>query len=300
MASDGRVAQSGAQEQLRRVQRAAGHDHDARAHDAALARLVDVLDAGCPAVLDQHALDRRVRPQLEHASRERVGDVRVHRRLAGVRRAALEAGAALLAVRIRVRGHRLERGAELAERGLDGAHALRPIGALANAEHLLDAGVVRGQVGRSERLAALVREPGRRVPLGEVVPVRAQRDLGVDRGRASDAAAAEERDDVAVRQRGEAQRPPDVVVRLRLPAREVGGRAVRAALQEQHVASAPAELGGDDASAGARPDHHDVELALHAIPRNDQSLRTRVASGELKSISAKAPRASRPGATKSL
>jgi hypothetical protein len=156
-----------------------------------------------PAVLDQHALDGGVGAQLERAARERVGDVGVHRRLAGVRGAALQTGAALLAVGVGVRVHRLERRAELAEGRLDGVHALRPVGSLAHAEHLLDAVVVGREVGGAERLAAVVREPGGGVPLREVVPVRAQRHLRVDRRRAADAAPGEQRDDVAVRERRE-------------------------------------------------------------------------------------------------
>ena len=75
---------------------------------------------------------------------------------------------------------------------------------------------------------------------------------------------------------------------------------VRAELEQQHVTAAQRELAGDDAAAGARADDHDVIAVVHAIPMNDQSLRMRVASGELKSMSAYAPGALRPGATKSL
>ncbi len=50
------------------------------------------------------------------------------------------------------------------------------------------------------------------------------------------------------------------------------------------------------------PDHDHVEALGrgHEIPRYDQSLRRRVASGVEKSISSQAPCASTPGATKSL
>ena len=75
---------------------------------------------------------------------------------------------------------------------------------------------------------------------------------------------------------------------------------MRPDLEQQHVAAALRELAGDDAAARARPDDDDVEAVLHAIPMYDQSLARRVASGELKSISAHAPGPSRPGATKSL
>ena len=75
---------------------------------------------------------------------------------------------------------------------------------------------------------------------------------------------------------------------------------MRPGLEQEHVPAALGELARDDAAAGARADHDDVEPVLHAIPRYDQSLRRRVASGELKSISAQAPGPSLPGATKSL
>ena len=75
---------------------------------------------------------------------------------------------------------------------------------------------------------------------------------------------------------------------------------MRAAFEEEHVAAALGELTCDDTPSRARPDDHDVESVFHAIPRYDQSFARRVASGELKSISAHAPGPSRPGATKSL
>ena len=97
----------------------------------------------------------------------------------------------------------------------------------------------------------------------------AQRDLRVDRRRASDAAPAEERDGAAgaaVDQR-EAHRPEEVVRRLRLPAREVGRGQVRPALEQQYAAAALGELAGDDPAARAGADDHDVEALAHAIPR---------------------------------
>ena len=75
---------------------------------------------------------------------------------------------------------------------------------------------------------------------------------------------------------------------------------MRADLEQEDVAAALRELAGDDAAARARADDDDVERVLHATPRYDQSLARRVASGELKSISAHAPGPSLPGATKSL
>ena len=113
--------------------------------------------------------------------------------------------------------HRLELQAERTEAGLDRVHALQPVGPLAHAEHVLHAVVVRLEVGRRERLAVLVRQSGRRMPLGDVVLLGAQRHLAVDGGRAADAASCEEGDDVAVGKRRQTQRPPDVVIRSALP-----------------------------------------------------------------------------------
>ena len=105
---------------------------------------------------------------------------------------------------------------------------------------------------------------------------------------------------LAARERREPERPPHVVRRLRLPAGEVRGGQVRADLEQEHVAAALGELAGDDAAAGARADDDDVEASFIATPRYDQSFSSRVASGELKSISVHAPGPWLPGATKSL
>ena len=101
--------------------------------------------------------------------------------------------------------------------------------------------------------------------------------------------------------RREAQRPPDVVIRFRLPAREVGSGAVRPAFEQQHVATALGEL-ACDRRRPRRPSRRRRRRTRSFIddPRYDQSLFRRVASGELKSISAQAPGPSMPGATKSL
>jgi len=88
--------------------------------------------------------------------------------------------------------HRLELDAHCTKARLDRANALAPVVALAHAEHLLYAIVERREVAHVERLAAIVRQPGETVPLGDVPLVCAQGDLRVDRGRAADAAAREE------------------------------------------------------------------------------------------------------------
>ena len=121
--------------------------------------------------------------------------------------------------------------------------------------------------------------------------MRAQRDLRVDRGAAADAAAAEQRDDTACAavDRREAHGPEEVVRRLRLPAREVGGRAVRPELEQEHAAAALRELARDHPAAGAGADDDHVEALAHPMPRYDQSFASRVARGVLKSISAQAP-----------
>ena len=167
--------------------------------------------------------------------------------------------------------------------------------ALADAEPLLDLRVVRLEIGDGERPRAVRGQPGLGMPLGDVPLVRPQRDLRVDRRRPADTAAGEERDDVAVRQRPEAERPPERVVRLRLPAVEVDRGQVRAGLEQEHVPAARRELAGDDTAASPRPHDDDVSYASS----HDQSLRNRRAAGGSKSISAQAPWASRPGSTKS-
>ena len=278
------VRQPRAHQELRRVERARRDDDGPRVDAPERAFRVDVLDAFRLPVLHDDPLDRGLGAQLEPPGRPGVVDVGVHRRLAGVRRAALQAGAAAHAVRVRVRVHGLEMRAERAEAGLDRVDALAPVRSNADAEPLLDAFVVRAEV--ATRRTARRRQPtstARLVPLRVVVVVDAQRDLRVDRRRPADAPGGEERDDPAgaAVDRREPQRPPEVVVRLRLPAREVGGGAVRARLQEQHAAAAVGELPGDDAAAGARADHDDVEPLARAhpasgaapmpIPRYDQS-----------------------------
>ena len=59
------VGQPGAQEQLRRVERPAGHDDGARVDALQRPVAVDVLDARRLAALDHDALDVRAGAQLE-------------------------------------------------------------------------------------------------------------------------------------------------------------------------------------------------------------------------------------------
>src|SRR6185437_13961573 len=107
---------------------------------------------------------------------------------------------------------------------LDRAHAVGPVVALTHAEVVLDALVVRLDVALAERLAVLAEQAGGLVPLREVDAVGAHRDLGVDRRRAADAAPADHDDGAGTPVGGrhrEADRPPEVVARVRLLAAEV-------------------------------------------------------------------------------
>ena len=151
MPPDGPVREAGAEQELRRVERARGDDDGAGAHGVARSRLVDVLDPGRLGALHDHALDLGVRPQLEDAPRERVGDVGVHRRLAGVRGAALDARAAARAVGVRVRVDRLELGAERPEALVHRVDALLPVGALSHPEDAARRGRSTGRGRRPRR-----------------------------------------------------------------------------------------------------------------------------------------------------
>ena len=154
--------------------------------------------------------------------------------------------------------HRLELGAECPEARLDRVHALLPVVALTHAEGVLDAVVVRLDVGDGERAAAVTRESAGGMPLRDVTLVRAKRDLRVDRRRAADTTTGEERDELAVRERREAEWPEEVVRGLRLPAAEVRRAQVRPAFEQEHVSTSLRELAGDDASSGAGSDDDDV------------------------------------------
>src|SRR5665647_2005020 len=191
-----------------------------------------VLDALRLPVLDDDPLDPGVRAQLELPGRPGVVDVRVERRLAGVGRAALQARPAAHAVGVGVGAHGLQPGAERSEPLVDRADARRPVAPLAHAEARFDPVVVRGEVVGGPIEAARV------PPFREVALVGPHGDLRVDRGAAADAAAGDEPDRAACAavDEAEADRPPHVVRRLRLPAREVRSGEVRPELEEQHAA----------------------------------------------------------------
>jgi hypothetical protein len=149
-------------------------------------------------------------------------------------------------------------------------HAPLPVAALANAEPLLDALEVGQQVRLCERLAAIVDEPGRGVPLLVVLLARAQRHLRVDRGRAARTTTAKhhQRWLVGGRRLRECHRPPQLVGRAGLPARVIGSRSVRPALEQQHATPGLGELRRDDAAARAGADDDDlVALAHPETPR---------------------------------
>ena len=136
------------------------------------------------------------------------------------------------------------------------------------------------------------------MPLRDVALVGAKGDLRVDRGRPPDAATGDEGVTTSPFGRGAKRSGQKRSCAAFASQREVGSTEMRPALEEQHVATTLRQFARDH-RAGAGAHHHDVELALHAIPRYDQSFARRVASGELKSISAHAPGPSFPGATKS-
>ncbi len=148
-------------------------------------------------------------------------DVGVQRRLAGVRRAALQARAAAHAVGVRVGDHRLELGAERREaRGITvWTHVCQSWRSRTPSRCS-----TRSRWGsRSVSANGSPRsfsEARRGVPLLVVLCGRAQRHLCVDRRRPADAAAAEHRSSVARRaggRLGERERPPQLVSRAGPP-----------------------------------------------------------------------------------
>ena len=186
---------------------------------------------------------------------ERRLDVGVERRFAGVRWAALEARTAAHAVLVGVRHDRLELGTERPETWHHGrSRTAASRGARGR----------RGGARRARCRPAGPRSPNGspsspsrpagRVPLLVVLGRRAQRDLGVDRGGAADAVAAEhdQRRLLGHGRLGERGRPPKLMVRARLPAHEVGGRLVRPGFEQQHIGARVRQLAGDDPAARRR------------------------------------------------
>ena len=255
----------------------AGRDHDhVRLHRCALTVGTDVLDArglraaASAAILDRHPAHVAIGAQLQPVLDPRRMDVGVERGLARVGRAALQAGAAAHAVRVRVRHHGLELGPERLEPRHHGPDALLPVGALAHAQSLLHLLQVRQQIRLGERLAEFVGESRGLVPLLVVLLTGAQRHLGVDRGRAAHAAAPEQdqRRLVGRGRFGERRRPPQLVVGPRLPAHVIGGRLVRTGLEQQHAPAAVRQLARHHATAGTGADHdHFVAVAHSVTPR---------------------------------
>src|SRR5215211_1173912 len=252
-----------------------------------------------------------MRAEVELARRGRPVDVGVHRALTGVRRAALEAGTALHAVDVGVGVNRLEPGSQLAEAEVDGAHARRPVRALADTEVLLDPLVMGDEIVDAERLASIAHQRARVVPLGELEVVSTQRDLRIQGRGPADAPAAEQRNGptrAAVDQR-HPDWPPEFVSGLRLPPDEVVGRQVGTGLEQEDVSAALRKLRCHHAASGTRTDDDHVEALAHpgppapcnsGNPRYDQSCLIRVASGNWKPISSQAVGPTPFGATKSL
>src|ERR1700733_1123335 len=311
VAADVGVGDVRADQDLWRPQRAGRHHDYVGLNFVAFAGgLVRVLDAGRleTAVVggDEDLLHERVRAYGQGARQPVALDVGVHRRLAGVGRAPLQARPALLAVLVDVGADRLERGAhgfKALLRRLDARFEVPIGGAVAYPEVALDPVVVRIEVLGRDRVAGGVGEPGGRVPLVELALRGAQGDLGVDRGAAPDALAADHHDRpdgrVAGRER-EVERPPVVVGGAALPAGEVGRDVVASRLEQQYVAALLRELAGKHATTGPRADHDDLEVLARAhawtpteapppgaadTPKYDQSFLIRMASGEWKSIS---------------
>ena len=237
-------------------------------------------------------------------ARPRRRDVRVQRRLAGVRRAALQAGPALHAVLVGVGDDGLEARAHRVEPARDHARVLGPVGRSRIPRTSLDAVVVRVEVAGAEA----ARPPSLTGPLASCHLSyswgRAQRDLRVDRRAAADAAAGEQRDDAAARVAGghrHPDRPPDVVHRVGLPAGEVRGGPVRADLEEHDVAalrcaSSPATTPPPAPSRSTRR----RSARLMRPPPGTTSPCPCAGQRERKSISSYAPGPGAPGATKSL
>jgi len=103
-----------------------------------------------------------------------------------------------------------------------------------------------------------------------------QRDLGVDRGRATHAAAPEEdhRGPVRVARLGERGRPPELVTGSCLPSRVVGGCLVRSGFQQQHRAATVGELARHHARHG-----DGVKVIALSVPDVDEAYSEATARG---------------------
>ena len=165
------VGQPGAQQQLRRVQRPAGDDDHARVDAPARFRRrstysTPVASPSSITTRSTRASARSSSSPAAHASWMYVLSVD----LPAFVGQPLEARAAAHAVaRPCTTSPTRARMPSARNAGLDRAHAPRPVVPLAHAEARLDAVVVRREVGRPERRAAVADEPARRVPLGEVL-----------------------------------------------------------------------------------------------------------------------------------
>ena len=204
--ADRRRVEPGAAQDLRRVQRAARDDDRARAHGVPLAVGVDVLDAG-----------RLRRPRRARARRSRSArSSSSPRAQASGMYVFIVDLPALVGQPCRHEPQRMQ---------LPSVYAVTGSSSCAERLEARARRCGRSSASRSARARRAPARPGRStgrgrrrangspssfvrpvagVPLRDVALVRAQRDLRVDRRRAADAAAGEERDDVAVRQVREA------------------------------------------------------------------------------------------------
>ena len=287
----GEAAGRRVQQQPGRLDRVPGHGH----HRGALEALPAVADVAHPgraagALVHGDLGDHGVGAYLR-AVRQRVGDVRDQRRRLGVDLAALQAEAAVDAVRpvpepaVGDR-HRADLGGdpELVRAAQEylavPADRMRPVRvavrvsprpALAgHREFLLDLLVVRAQLGVAHRPVGAHAVDGVR---GEVARVEARRVPGVVDHRAADAAPGVVR---AHRHRvGPGDHPrvgPVQVVRACLVAHPVGvGVPERAGVQGRHPPPGPGQALQQDRAARAAADDHQVDLVLIGEPAHVQA-----------------------------
>ena len=272
--ADGGPADAGTQEERRRLERAAGHDHARRAHaDARGAARVGVgvgaLDARRTPVLDEHTLGGGAH---EHAGagRESVGEVGLGGRELRARlvaKADVAGGLGRIAARVDVARDRPERPAE----GLGAAphRLLGPVqvrAAVVHAEPLPDGVEVAVEVRARKALEAVLA-----FPLLAHPRLRAQAVRPVDRGAPAVGGARVQRD-VHVGRGVRAPAPVHVLVGPQLVLVEVALVVEAARLQHEHLEPGARELARDHAAPGTRADHHDVGVIARLVALGHERL----------------------------